>query len=80
MNVELANSYIELMKEVVLNRIYEPASFKIDGNYWPSNNAMSMAGLRRINQVQALLEDVIGNDIPGDFIETGAWRGKFSFL
>lgn len=36
---------------------------------------MTMAGLRRIDNIQVLLEDVMIHEVPGDFIETGAWRG-----
>jgi O-methyltransferase len=34
-----------------------------------------MIGLRRMNHLQFLLEEVIRLNIPGDFIETGVWRG-----
>lgn len=36
---------------------------------------MTMVGLRRIDNVQALMEDVLINNVRGDFIETGVWRG-----
>jgi len=35
----------------------------------------TMVGLRRLDNVQACVEDVLSNGVPGDFIETGAWRG-----
>jgi hypothetical protein len=71
----LSTTYINLMKATVLNMIYEPDPTKITGEKWPGANTMTMVGLRRINNVQALMEDTIINNIPGDFIETGAWRG-----
>lgn len=41
---------------------------------WPSH-AHTMVGSKRLNNVRLLTESVIGNQIPGDFIETGVWRG-----
>lgn len=37
--------------------------------------AYTMIGMPRLNNIQACLEDVIRNDIKGDVIETGVWRG-----
>jgi hypothetical protein len=41
---------------------------------WPAD-AFTMIGVKRLNNVQACVEDVLGNEIPGDLIETGVWRG-----
>ncbi len=34
-----------------------------------------MIGSRRLENLQACAEHVLANDVPGDFIETGVWRG-----
>jgi hypothetical protein len=34
-----------------------------------------MIGMARLNNLQACVEDVLSKEIPGDFIETGVWRG-----
>jgi len=34
-----------------------------------------MIGNRRLDNVQKCVEDVIAHNVPGDFIETGVWRG-----
>lgn len=34
-----------------------------------------MVGHRRLRNVKELLSDVIANNVPGDFIELGIWRG-----
>jgi O-methyltransferase len=34
-----------------------------------------MIGLRRLDNIQACLTDVLAQDVPGDLIETGVWRG-----
>ena len=38
----------------------------------------TMTGTKRLNNVRDLLIDVIGNNIEGDYIETGVWRGGSS--
>jgi hypothetical protein len=35
----------------------------------------TMVGLPRLNNIQNCIEDVIINDVEGDLIETGVWRG-----
>ena len=47
---------------------------RLNGSDWPSV-AHSMIGLKRMNNVRDLLSKVIENKVPGDFIETGVWRG-----
>lgn len=44
------------------------------GQDWPSQ-AHSMIGLRRMENIQNCVEQVIVDHIPGDLIETGVWRG-----
>lgn len=41
---------------------------------WPAQ-AETMVGLRRLDNIRKAIETVIKEDIPGDFIETGVWRG-----
>jgi O-methyltransferase len=49
-------------------------SIREAGRDWPFF-AYSMAGHRRLENVRMCVEDVLRNDVPGDLIETGAWRG-----
>ena len=37
--------------------------------------AHTMIGLKRLSNIQMCVEDVLMNNIPGDLIETGVWRG-----
>lgn len=37
--------------------------------------AFSMIGMKRLDNLQFCCEQVIRNRVPGDFIETGVWRG-----
>ena len=70
--------YLDLMKRSLLDLIYENRPqirrFRVQGRDWPSR-AMTMIGRKRLDNPQLLGEDVIARGVPGDFIETGAWRG-----
>ena len=41
---------------------------------WPAS-AETMIGLKRLDNLQDCIEDVLRNGVPGDLIETGVWRG-----
>lgn len=78
--------YLDLMVKCLTNTIYEDpaidpwagnryiAKNRIDGTDWPSV-AHTMIGVNRLQNIQTLAEIVIRDKIPGDFIETGVWRG-----
>jgi hypothetical protein len=76
--VDTRTLYLELMKRSLLDLIYEvhPLARKArrDGRGFPGRG-MTMIGGLRLDNLQELSEDVIANDVPGDFIEAGAWRG-----
>lgn len=59
-------------------RMVRPAPFdpslRAEGRDWPPS-ADSMIGLRRLDNLQFCVEDVLAHKIPGDLIETGVWRG-----
>ncbi|HEX3541307.1 MAG TPA: TylF/MycF family methyltransferase [Acidimicrobiales bacterium] len=48
--------------------------YREDGRDWPER-AETMIGLRRLNNLQFCMERVIADEIPGDVIECGVWRG-----
>ncbi|MFO1305752.1 MAG: TylF/MycF family methyltransferase [Burkholderiales bacterium] len=54
----------------------EPADKKRKyfGGVWPSR-AHTMIGLPRLDNLQHCVETVLADDVPGDLIETGVWRG-----
>ncbi len=83
--------YLDLLKRCLLGMIYEdpPTSapaiggyatrlyvgkFRETGRDIPSQ-AHSMIGLRRMNNLQSCIEQVLADGVPGDLIETGVWRG-----
>jgi O-methyltransferase len=52
---------------------FDPAK-RVDGRDWPKDGE-SMIGLRALDNIQQCAVDVINSNVPGDFIETGVWRG-----
>ena len=50
-----------------------------DGNDWPPT-AETMVGRQRLANVRACVESVLADEIPGDLIETGVWRGGVTIL
>lgn len=49
------------------------------GEDWPAT-AHTMIGARRLDNLQECAERVLADGIPGDFIETGVWRGGACIL
>jgi len=83
---QLRKLYLDLVQKCIINTIYEdpnqgfwsPKVFDGQlrelGRDWPSQ-AHSMIGNRRMSNLRQITEYVIANNVPGDFIETGVWRG-----
>ena len=46
---------------------------------WPLHGT-TMVGLRRLDDLQACVESVVRDGVPGDVIEAGTWRGGASIL
>src|SRR5262245_8773303 len=42
--------------------------------------AHTMIGMKRLDNLQRCIEDVLRERVPGDLIETGAWRGGACIL
>ena len=70
--------FLNLMKLSLTDLLYEsnPQERKafVEGWGWPSRS-FSMIGLRRLNNLESCFAHVLENDVPGDLIETGVWRG-----
>lgn len=78
--------YLSLMQDCLTNNIYQDPPLKVLGQTqfdpllreygwdWPSV-AHTMIGTKRMANIRMLVESVIRREIPGDFIETGVWRG-----
>jgi O-methyltransferase len=65
----LGKSGVSLYREVQ----FDPAA-RAEGLDWPAQ-ADTMIGLKRLDNLHACIQQVIREKVPGDFIETGVWRG-----
>lgn len=63
---------------LVQNNRFDPAQ-REEGADWPCFG-FTMIGHRRLENIQRCILDVLEKNIPGDFIETGAWRGGATIL
>jgi O-methyltransferase len=57
---------------------FEPL-YRHEGLDWPST-ALTMVGRRRLHNFRALIERALDEDVPGDILEAGVWRGGASIL
>src|SRR5579864_2618383 len=81
MRNEAVGLYLDLMKRCLTNWVYgesESPPFspeaRREGKDWPPF-AHTMTGLKRLDNLQFCVEDVLAKNVPGDLIETGVWRG-----
>lgn len=63
---------------LVRRRRYDPAK-RAEGRDWPAD-AETMIGLHRLDNVQACVERALDDDVPGDLLEAGVWRGGAAIL
>ncbi len=82
----LAELYLDLMERVLLGVIYEDPPIdqwsggvfnpllRAKGRDWPGK-AHTMIGFERLRNLRELMSHAISDRVPGDFVETGAWRG-----
>lgn len=78
--------YLDLLKRALTNFIYQdrgqidnetrPFDLRLrgEGMDWPVV-AHTMIGIKRLDALHYCVEDVLDRGVPGDFIETGVWRG-----
>jgi O-methyltransferase len=59
--------------ELAYKKSYDP-ELRAIGRDWPAR-ADSMIGLARMENIRDCIEAVIRDEVPGDLIETGVWRG-----
>lgn len=71
--------YIDLLKKAIANTIYDDKYERQDGVDWPSQ-AHTMIGVKRLNNIEKCMKIIIKNNIPGDCVETGVWRGGATIL
>jgi hypothetical protein len=89
---EESSLYLDLMQRTLTGWVYADegtnwdnscddfdAQIREEGRDWPKN-AHTMIGLRRLNNLQACVEAVLEEGVPGALIESGVWRGGASIF
>jgi hypothetical protein len=88
MEADLKQLYLDIVRRTILGFTYRDPSFdpgkgqqvpfnptsRDMGEDWPVL-AQTMIGNKRMQNIQELADKIIAEDIPGNFIETGVWRG-----
>ena len=88
MEQDLRQLYLDIVRKTILGFTYRDPSYdpgrnqqvtfnptsRDAGEDWPVL-AHTMVGNKRLLNIQELAEKIINDKIPGDFIETGVWRG-----
>lgn len=89
--LDLAARYLELLKGCLTRELFldeEPddgrtadqrAADRAEGRDWPAH-AETMVGRARLDSLQACVETVLADGVPGDLLEAGVWRGGASIL
>jgi macrocin-O-methyltransferase TylF-like protien len=83
--LQLRLSYLDLLERALTGYVFgdEPlhadskgynAEIRLMGRDWPSF-AHTMIGVARIRNIRLLAETILEDDVPGDLLEAGAWRG-----
>lgn len=70
--------YLDLLKRSILDLLHSPNPRVAHGLEWKRTEigrSLTMIGTARLDNIQACMEDVLGNGVPGDVMETGVWRG-----
>ncbi|MEE3353444.1 MAG: TylF/MycF/NovP-related O-methyltransferase [Actinomycetota bacterium] len=81
----LRHLYLDLLAGCLCRDLFleaEPGvdpTVRADGRDWPSS-AETMIGRQRLDNLVQCLTTVLDDEIPGDFIETGVWRGGATIL
>lgn len=78
-NAIYGESEAEMALRSLLQRLRHPYLTRRGAFAWPAR-AHSMIGQARLRHLRGLVERTIYEDIPGDYIETGVWRGGASIL
>lgn len=52
---------------------------RMNGEDWPAS-ALTMIGMKRLNNIESCVHSVVNDNIEGDLIETGVWRGGATIL
>ncbi len=84
--INLSNSFASYFFNLFNNKILKPFNLELmkrfntskehrmNGLDWPAS-AETMIGLKRLENIEKCICDIVREKVDGDFIETGVWRG-----
>src|ERR1700678_692070 len=76
--------YLDLLKRSLTNTIFDSEPDIDDDEFrfatefarhYVNSDAVSMIPLARFDNIKNCIQDILRNDVPGDLVETGVWRG-----
>ena len=70
----LLDRFLRKKNMMISRKIYFNKENRIEGKDWPTY-ADTMIGLKRLDNIEHCINSIIEDNIPGDLIETGVWRG-----
>ncbi len=70
----LLDKWTKLFGMAVCREVKFKPDQRLTGRDWPAN-ADSMIGMKRMENIEYCVKEAIRNNVPGDLIETGVWRG-----
>lgn len=75
----LVNYFLKLRNFTLCKIKFIEKDVRLNGYDWPSR-AKTMIGLKRLDNIEDCIEKILEDNIEGDFIETGVWRGGATIL
>jgi O-methyltransferase len=70
--------YLDLLKRVLTRLLFPEQGYDVGareiGMDWPESGE-TMVGMKRLDNLEFCVADVVRRGVPGDLIETGVWRG-----
>jgi O-methyltransferase len=78
-NAIYGESQLETSVGAILQRLRHPYLTRRGAVSWPAR-AQTMIGLARLRHLRQLVETTLLENVPGDYIETGVWRGGACIL
>jgi O-methyltransferase len=79
MLLTLSQKLLSALKLEIVRRTEFDHRQRTEGLDWPGE-AETMVGLKRLDNLEVCITDVLRQGVPGDLIETGVWRGGASIF
>jgi O-methyltransferase len=75
----MAQRWLATHNLAIVRQVPFDPDMRVEGLDWPAQ-AETMIGLKRLQNLEDCVTDILVNGVPGDLIETGAWRGGACIL